>query len=299
MKKIVAYLRVSTDRQGKSGLGLEAQRAKLETFAKLEGLEIVDQFVEVETGKGTDALDARPQLRAAIEVAKRENGAPIAVAKLDRLSRDVHFISGLMSQKIPFIVADLGPNVDPFMLHIYAALAEKERGMIAERTRAALEAAKQRGVQLGNPRLEEARFVRTERRAAYFREHGREIRAAIEAGLEKGAASLDGLARALNERGVGSPEGKTWYKTTVQAYLLQSSALDAAWRREIFCRVAPKSSKPMGDRINAIVRAAPKPPDLIRGDALSRFEEALARRRAEEIERRQALGRQAAEEKRA
>ena len=138
MKKIVTYLRVSTDKQGKSGLGLEAQRAKLATFAQLEGLEIVHEFVEIETGKGADALNARPQLKAAIEAAKRQNGAPIAVAKLDRLSRDVHFISGLMSQKIPFIVADLGPNVDPFMLHIYAALAEKERGMIAERTRAAL-----------------------------------------------------------------------------------------------------------------------------------------------------------------
>jgi DNA invertase Pin-like site-specific DNA recombinase len=156
MKKIVAYLRVSTDKQGKSGLGLEAQRARLEAFAKLENLDIAQEFVEVETGKGADAFDARPQLKAAIEAARCLGGAPIVVAKLDRLSRDVHFISGLMSQKIPFIVAELGPNVDPFMLHIYAALAEKERGMIAERTRAALGAAKQRGVQLGNPRRGEA-----------------------------------------------------------------------------------------------------------------------------------------------
>ena len=247
MENIVAYLRVSTDRQGKSGLGLEAQRARLETFAKLESLGIAQEFVEVETGKGADALEARPQLKAAIEAAKRLGGAPVAVARLDRLSRDVHFISGLMSQKIPFIVADLGPNVDPFMLHIYAALAEKERGMIAERTRAALAAAKQRGVRLGNPRLGEARLVRSEKRVAYFRAHGLAIRAAIKVGLERGATSLDGLARALNERGVGAPEGKAWYKTTVQAYLFQSSALDegeeAVWRREMFRRVAPKSSK--------------------------------------------------------
>ena len=247
MKKMVAYLRVSTDRQGKSGLGLEAQRARLETFAKQESLEIVHEFVEVETGKGADALDARPQLKAAIEAARREHGAPIVVAKLDRLSRDVHFISGLMSQKIPFIVADLGPNVDPFMLHIYAALAEKERGMISERTRAALGAAKQRGVRLGNPRLGEARLVRSGRRVSYFLAHGSEIRAAIEAGLGRGATSLDGLARALNERGVASPEGKAWYKTTVQAYLLQSSTSDldeeAVWRQEVFRRVAPKSWK--------------------------------------------------------
>jgi DNA invertase Pin-like site-specific DNA recombinase len=138
MKKIVAYLRVSTDKQGKSGLGLDAQRARIEAFAKLESLDIAQEFVEIETGKGADALEARPQLKAAIEAARRLGGAPIVVAKLDRLSRDVHFISGLMSQKIPFIVVELGPNVDPFMLHIYAALAEKERGMISERTRAAL-----------------------------------------------------------------------------------------------------------------------------------------------------------------
>jgi DNA invertase Pin-like site-specific DNA recombinase len=247
MKKIVAYLRVSSDRQGKSGLGLEAQRARLEAFAKLENLDIAQEFVEVETGKGADALEGRPQLKAAIEAARSLGGAPIVVAKLDRLSRDVHFISGLMSQKIPFIVADLGPNVDPFMLHIYAALAEKERGMIAERTRAALGAAKQRGVQLGNPRLGEARLVLSERRVSYFQAHGAEIRAAIEMGLGRGATSLDGLARALNERGVGSPEGKAWYKTTVRAYLLHSSTLDlgeeAAWRQEVFRRVAPEPTK--------------------------------------------------------
>src|SRR3984957_16358952 len=247
MKKIVAYLRVSTDKQGKSGLGLEAQRARLEAFAKLENLDIAQEFVEVETGRGADALDARPQLKAAIETAKRLGGAPIVVAKLDRLSRDVHFISGLMSQKIPFIVAELGPNVDPFMLHIYAALAEKERGMIAERTRAALGAAKQRGGRLGNPRLGEARLVRSGKRVSYFRAYGSEIRAAIEVGLGRGATSLDGLARALNERGVGSPEGKAWYKTTVRAYLLYSSTLDldeeAVWREEVFRRVAPRPSK--------------------------------------------------------
>src|SRR5271163_345282 len=114
-------------------------------------------------------------------------------------------------------------------------------------TRAALGAAKQRGVQLGNPRLGEARLVRSGKRTSYFLAHDSEIRAAIEVGLGRGATSLDGLARALNERGVASPEGKAWYKTTVQAYLLQSSALDldegAVWRQEVFRRVAPKSSK--------------------------------------------------------
>jgi DNA invertase Pin-like site-specific DNA recombinase len=149
---IIAYFRVSTDGQGKSGLGLEAQRDAVAKFAANEGLEVVGEFVEVETGKGSDALDKRPQLAAALRRAK-QLGAHIAVSKLDRLSRDVHFISGLMSKRVPFIVAQLGRNVDPFMLHIYAALAEKERALISERTRDALKKAKERGVVLGNPNV--------------------------------------------------------------------------------------------------------------------------------------------------
>ena len=149
---MIAYYRVSTDGQGKSGLGLAAQRDAVTRFAASEGLEIAGEFIEVETGKGADALDKRPQLAAALRKAK-QLGAHIAVSKLDRLSRDVHFISGLMSKRVPFIVAQLGRNVDPFMLHIYAALAEKERAMISERTKDALAKAKQRGVKLGNPNL--------------------------------------------------------------------------------------------------------------------------------------------------
>jgi DNA invertase Pin-like site-specific DNA recombinase len=107
------------------------------------------EFAEVETGKGYDALARRPQLAAALHEAKRRK-CSIVIAKLDRLSRDVHFIRGLMTQKVPFIVAELGPAVDPFMLHMYAALAEKERRNISIRTKQALAAAKARGVQLGN-----------------------------------------------------------------------------------------------------------------------------------------------------
>jgi DNA invertase Pin-like site-specific DNA recombinase len=131
---IIAYIRVSTDKQGKSGLGLEAQRDAIARFAASEALEAAGEFIEIETGKGADALDKRPQLAAALRKAKQIK-APIVVSKLDRLSRDVHFISGLMTKRVPFIVAALGKNVDPFMLHIYAALAEKERSMISERTR--------------------------------------------------------------------------------------------------------------------------------------------------------------------
>ena len=149
---IIAYIRVSTDKQGKSGLGLEAQRDAIGRFAANEFLAVAGEFIDVETGKGADALDKRPQLAAALRKAKQIK-APIVVSKLDRLSRDVHFISGLMTKRVPFIVAALGKNVDPFMLHIYAALAEKERSMISERTRDALAKAKQRGVVLGNPNV--------------------------------------------------------------------------------------------------------------------------------------------------
>jgi DNA invertase Pin-like site-specific DNA recombinase len=129
---------------------LEAQKRAVEHFAAGESMQVVHDFIEVETGKGSDALDKRPQLAAALKAAKKLK-APIVVAKLDRLSRDVHFISGLITQRVAFIVAALGRNVDPFMLHIYAALAEKERALISERTKVALQAAKERGVKLGNP----------------------------------------------------------------------------------------------------------------------------------------------------
>src|SRR4051812_28337112 len=126
MPPIVVYLRVSSVVQGKSSLGIEAQRAAVGRFAAEHGFAIVAEPVQVETCKGSDALERRPQLGAALTKAKGLR-CPILVAKLDRLSRDVAFISGLMAQRVPFIVAELGPDVDPFMLHVYAALAEKER----------------------------------------------------------------------------------------------------------------------------------------------------------------------------
>ena len=156
MKPIVAYVRVSTSQQGRSGLGIEAQREALRRFAESEGFEIVAEQIEVETGKGSDALDRRPELAAAL-VRARALRCPIAVAKLDRLSRDVHFISGLMVHRVQFLVAELGSDVDPFVLHLYAALAEKERALISGRTKSALAAAKAKGVKLGNPKIDVAR----------------------------------------------------------------------------------------------------------------------------------------------
>ena len=150
-RKAVAYVRVSTTQQGKSGLGLEAQRELIKRFADVEGYDIAAWVEEVETAKGSDALERRPQLRSALDQARRFD-CPVIVAKLDRLSRDVAYIAGLMAQRVPFIVTELGADADPFMLHIYAALAEKERRMISARTKAALAAAKARGKALGGYR---------------------------------------------------------------------------------------------------------------------------------------------------
>src|ERR1700721_751619 len=161
LKTLIGYVRVSTAQQGRSGLGLEAQKEALERFAEAEGFTLARMFVEVETGKGSDALERRPQLAAALAEARRKR-CSIGVAKLDRLSRDVHFISGLMAHRVPFVVAELGADVDPFILHLFAALAEKERAMIGARTKPALAAAKARGVKLGGPKLAQARKVALE-----------------------------------------------------------------------------------------------------------------------------------------
>src|SRR5271169_1210194 len=205
MKTAIAYARVSTAQQGKSGLGLEAQQAALARFAQAEGYNLIQTFEEVETGKGADALDRRPQLSAALKVAK-EAESPIIVAKLDRLSRDVHFISGLMTHKTPFIVAELGADADPFMLHLYAALAEKERRLISQRTKDALAAKKAQGVKLGG--LNAKGIVNRD-----------EAKARAEA-LRPIMAELNGLsARAiaaeLNKRNAPTPNGGPWHSMTV------------------------------------------------------------------------------------
>jgi DNA invertase Pin-like site-specific DNA recombinase len=144
----VAYVRVSTAGQERSGPGLDAQRAAIEDFAAREGLSVEEWFMEAESGSGSDALEKRLQLGAAIAAARKRR-APVLVAKLDRLSRDVHFISGLMAHRVEFIVTSLGRQADPFILHLYAALTEKERTLISERTKAGLQAAKRRGQRLG------------------------------------------------------------------------------------------------------------------------------------------------------
>jgi DNA invertase Pin-like site-specific DNA recombinase len=171
--------------------------------------------VEVETGKGADALDRRPQLTAALAHARKQR-CSVAVAKLDRLSRDVHFISGLMAHRVPFLVAELGPDVDPFVLHLHAALAEKERALIAKRTKDALAAAKARGVTLGGPNLPEAREIAQARIKAHADQHAANVLPIIREAQRHGASTLRDIADALNARGVSTARGGRWYATTVK-----------------------------------------------------------------------------------
>jgi DNA invertase Pin-like site-specific DNA recombinase len=221
MKPIVAYVRVSTSQQGRSGLGIEAQRETLSRFAHDEGFEIVAAFVEVETGKGSDALDRRPQLAASLAKA-RALRCPIAVAKLDRLSRDVHFISGLMAHRVPFLVAELGPDVDPFVLHLYAALAEKERALIAGRTKSALAAAKAKGVKLGNPNIEAAQEAAVAAVKAEADRAANNVLPIIAEIRKSGATTLRGVAQALNARGIPTPRGGRWHAMSVRNALARS-----------------------------------------------------------------------------
>ncbi len=220
-KRLVGYVRVSTSQQGRSGLGIEAQREALTRFAASEGFELGKVFVEVETGKGADALDRRPQLAAALAEARRLR-CSVAVAKLDRLSRDVHFISGLMAHRVPFVVAELGPDVDPFILHLFAALAEKERAMISTRTKAALAAAKARGVALGGPKLTEARTQAVASIKALADQHAANVLPVIREIQRTGAASLHQIAEALNARGITTPRGGAWYAKSVSNVLARA-----------------------------------------------------------------------------
>jgi DNA invertase Pin-like site-specific DNA recombinase len=210
MKPAIAYIRVSTKKQGASGLGLEAQQAALARFAEAEGYSFIGAtFQETETAKGDNALERRPQLAAALKAA-RKHKAPVVVAKLCRLSRDVHFISGLMAHKVPFVVTELGPNVDSFMLHIHAAVAEQERKLISQRTRDALQAAKARGVKLGGTT---ARSIANRDEAQARAE---ELRPVLN---ELAGKSHRGIAAELNTRGIATPSGAPWSAVTIKRVL--------------------------------------------------------------------------------
>jgi DNA invertase Pin-like site-specific DNA recombinase len=223
-QKAIAYVRVSTEQQGRSGLGLEAQHAAIRTFAEREGLDVGEWFTEVESGKGRDALDRRPQLAAALRAARKAR-CSVLVAKLDRLSRDVHFISGLMSERVEFIVTELGRQADPFVLHLFAALAEKERALIAERTKAGLAAAKRQGQKLGMSGKSKAAARAIQRRGAEANAERAEAwaqgnRWAIESALRE-AGSYLGAAKLLTARGVVTATGGAWYASSVRNVALR------------------------------------------------------------------------------
>ena len=225
---LVAYLRVSTTQQGKSGLGIEAQREAINQFAMAEGYELIGEYVEIETGKGADALERRPVLRVALAAARRAKAA-IVVAKLDRLSRDVAFISGLMAQRVPFIVTALGANADPFMMHIYAAVAEQERKAISKRTTEALERAKAGGKVLGlagPKRVGHAQRVSELGEAAVRIEadrHAGNVRPIVNQLRASGFTTLRAIAAELNTRGVRTARGGAWHSTTVRNLLLREN----------------------------------------------------------------------------
>jgi DNA invertase Pin-like site-specific DNA recombinase len=226
MERAIAYLRVSTKGQQRSGLGIEAQRATIQQFAGAASLTIAAEFVEFESGKGADALDRRPQLAAALAAAKASK-CSVVVAKLDRLSRDVAFVAGLMVQRVPFIVAELGRDADPFMLHLYAALAEKERRLIAERTKAALAAKRAAGVSLGNPHnLAHAGCLGRAALARAADEFASTLIPVVQAIRATGALTLASMAMELNRRGIRSARGGKWHRSSV-ANLIYRTNLQA------------------------------------------------------------------------
>ena len=213
--KFIAYYRVSTDRQGRSGLGLAAQREAVETYLNGSNWRLVTEFTEVESGKRDD----RPKLEAALKECRIRN-AKLIVAKLDRLARNVAFISRLMDSGVDFVAADL-PEANRLTIHILAAMAEYEREQISKRTKAALAAAKTRGVKLGNPQnateagrakgINESRKVRTSN-ADQFAERLLDTILDIQDG---GTTDHRGMAMELNEREITTPRGGQWQAAQV------------------------------------------------------------------------------------
>jgi DNA invertase Pin-like site-specific DNA recombinase len=219
MPQAIAYTRVSTAEQGKSGLGLAAQQASIEQFCKSEGFDIIRTFTEIETGKGHDALERRPQLRAALAAARKAK-CHVIVSKLDRLARDVHFVSGLMVHKAPFIVAQLGREVEPFMLHIYASVAEQERNLISTRTKEGLAQAKARGVKLGHPRIDEIVGKGVAAVKAQADQVAERVLPIIEGVQARGITTARGIGAELERLQVRTSRGGTsWSASQVQNVL--------------------------------------------------------------------------------
>jgi len=216
MKQFVTYLRVSTGQQGESGLGLEAQRVAVSNFvASFQGeAQIVKEFVEIESGKKAD----RPILQEALRECKNCGGI-LLVAKLDRLSRNLHFITTLQQSKVDFLAAD-NPHATPFLIHILVAVAEHERTMISNRTKAALEAAKARGVILGNPQYQTAIPKAVESRKRLANGRNAKLRLILTETMQKtGLTKLVDIAEALNLRGIKTNQGCMFTPTHIHRLL--------------------------------------------------------------------------------
>lgn len=228
MKNFIAYYRVSTKQQQRSGLGLDAQKSKVADFVLSVDGNIQDEFIEVESG----GLDERPQLIKALSMARLKN-ATLVISKLDRLSRDVAYIATLM-KNTNFVVAEM-PSMNNFTMHIFSALAEEERNLISQRTKEGLKAAKERGQKLGNPNLkkghkypykintETAHKVNKSNADAFAKEIMYQIDD-IKNGQDK--ASLAFIANALNEQGILTRRKKQWSKTSVSRIIKRCSVND-------------------------------------------------------------------------
>lgn len=209
-KRAVVYVRVSTARQGRSGLGLDAQRDAVNSFAKAEGWEIMSEHTEVESGKRSD----RPKLAAALAEC-RLHKATLVIAKLDRLARNVAFVSALMESGVNFVACDL-PTANRLTVHIMAAMAEYEAQAVSARTKAALAQAKARGVKLGGNRGNIAEIAAAGARASAqtrserSRQHAADLLPIIRKLESEGQESLNAVARALNDMSVRTPRGGTW-----------------------------------------------------------------------------------------
>jgi DNA invertase Pin-like site-specific DNA recombinase len=214
--KWVSYLRVSTDKQGKSGLGLEAQRKAVADFLNGGRWQLLTEFVEVESGNRSD----RPQLASALAACKKHK-AKLVIAKLDRLARNVNFVSGLMETGVEFVAADM-PFANKLTIHILAAVAEHEREAISARTKAALAAAKARGVKLGGPKLRLAQLNGATANKAEADRFAANTLPLIREAQKAGASSLRAIADILNARGVRTARGGRWAATQVRDIMLRT-----------------------------------------------------------------------------
>lgn len=220
--KAISYFRVSTDKQGKSGLGLEAQERSVKQFAAHRGFDIIQSFTEVESGK----KNSRPKLKEAVEMCKREN-ATLLIAKLDRLARNAAFIMNLQDAKVKFIACDM-PDANELTVGIMALVAQQEAKAISERTKAGLESAKLRGVKLGRPKgkkhSEESKAKMSKAKKAYGRNYN-QTAVNIARKMRESGSTFQQIATELNDLDIKTPKGCTFSAKSVHRMLKQTQTV--------------------------------------------------------------------------